>query len=52
MIDKIINSMETRFEKHGQLRADFSCLDPQSFKEILKQIPPNSLEKVFILCFP
>ncbi|KAL4096836.1 hypothetical protein QTP88_021719 [Uroleucon formosanum] len=47
MIDTIINSLETRFEKHGQLCADFSCLDPQNFKEISRQIPPNSLEKVF-----
>jgi hypothetical protein len=47
MIDTIINSLGTRFEKHGQLCADFSCLDPQNFKEISRQIPPNSLEKVF-----
>lgn len=32
MIDTIINSLGTRFEKHGQICADFSCLDPQNFK--------------------
>lgn len=47
MIDTIINSLGTRFEKHGKLCADFSCLDPQKFKEISRQIPPNFLEKVF-----
>lgn len=47
MIDTIINSLEIRFEKHGQHWADFSCLDPQNFKEISRQVPPNSLEKVF-----
>jgi hypothetical protein len=34
MIDTIINSLGSRFEKRRQLCADFSCLDPQYFKEI------------------
>uniref|UniRef100_A0A8C5PR13 HAT C-terminal dimerisation domain-containing protein n=1 Tax=Leptobrachium leishanense TaxID=445787 RepID=A0A8C5PR13_9ANUR len=45
-IDKIIDSLQSRFTDHGQLFADLGCLDPKCFQEILKCLPQNALERL------
>jgi hypothetical protein len=39
VLDTVIESISSRFEKHGQLCADFACLDPNNFK------PDETLQK-------
>lgn len=45
-LDKIINSLQSRFTKHGQLFADLACLDPRNFEDILLHLPNNALERL------
>ena len=46
VLDTVIESISSRFEKHGQLCADFSCLDPNNFKPDVT-LPKNALIGVF-----
>lgn len=53
VLDTVIESISSRFEKHGQLCADFACLDPNNFKSDVT-LPKNSLigvfDKIFNYC--
>ncbi|KAL4103469.1 hypothetical protein QTP88_018845 [Uroleucon formosanum] len=42
VLDTVIESISSRFEKHGQLCADFACLDPNNFKPDVT-FPKNAL---------
>jgi len=46
VLDTVIESISSRFEKHGQLCADFACLDPNNFKPDVT-LPKNALIGVF-----
>ncbi|CAH2276287.1 Hypothetical predicted protein [Pelobates cultripes] len=45
-LDKIINSLHSRFAIHGQLFADLACLDPQNVEDILVDLPNRALERL------
>lgn len=42
VLDTVIQSISSRFEKHGQLCVDFACLDPNNFEPNL-MLPSNAL---------
>ncbi|XP_029346104.1 uncharacterized protein LOC115034206 [Acyrthosiphon pisum] len=46
VFDTVIESISSRFEKHEQLCADFSCLDPNNFQLDLP-LPTNALIKIY-----
>lgn len=46
VLDTVIESISSRFEKHGQLCADFACLDPNNFEQNL-ELPKNALFGIF-----
>ncbi|CAI6370655.1 unnamed protein product [Macrosiphum euphorbiae] len=46
VFDTVIESISSRFEKHEQLCADFSCLDPNNFQPDLP-LPTNALIKIY-----
>lgn len=46
VFDTVIESISSRFEKHEQLCADFSCLDPNNFQPDLP-LPTNALVKLY-----
>lgn len=46
ILDTVIQSLSIRFEKHGQLYADFSCLDPNNF-ETNMPISSNLLSSIY-----
>jgi len=46
VFDTVIESILSRFEKHEQLCADFSCLDPYNFQPDLP-LPTNALIKIY-----
>ena len=37
IMDKIVKTIEKRFESHDSLYADIACLDPQNFEDIKQQ---------------
>ena len=47
VVDRVVNCMEERFQVHGLLCADFSCLDPKNFDMINKKFPQNALEEIY-----
>lgn len=46
VLDTVIESISSRFEKHGQLCADFACLYPNNFNPDVI-LPKNALIGVF-----
>lgn len=44
ILDMVVQSMHTRFEKHGKLCADFACMNPKNFDQPL---PSNAMDAVF-----
>ncbi|CAG9760211.1 unnamed protein product [Ceutorhynchus assimilis] len=44
-MDRIVNSLESRFTKHQKLFKDFECFHPSSF-DSLNELPENFLKKV------
>lgn len=47
ILDTIINKIEDRFKKNGELYGDVECFDPRRFKLILENgLPDNSLKKI------
>lgn len=46
ILDKVVQSMKMRFEKHGELCADFACMDPRNFDQ---DLPTNAMNAVFLM---
>ena len=45
VLDTVISFLKTRFNEHGNLFVDLSCLDPNNFSQI-KNLPETAFEKV------
>lgn len=47
--DMVLNAMKDKFEEHGTLYADFSCLDPKRFHELKLEngLPDGALTNLF-----
>ena len=47
ILDRVIESMDSRFEKNKELYLDLNILSPSNFKELKENpIPPNALSKL------
>ncbi len=47
VLDRIVQCMKMKFEMHGKLCADFSCLDPRNFDQISENLPNDALKEVY-----
>jgi hypothetical protein len=50
ILDRVINSLKTRFESHKTLYADIACLDPERFEGVVADgIPEGAMQSILQL---